>query len=193
MILGHHATHIVRARGAHRLWHSGHLLMAIGMAYMILPLEYRALLSSPPRLLLANATVLFAVAAILAFGFAVLKLFEGIGIDLPWVTLTAGLGIMAYMLAGMAGEASAPLTYGAAIWCGLVGFGWFTGELCGRPDARWLPPAVGPLGGAPRATAARYLAGTTPIAYHAGSLSRATLGLMAVGMAYMLAAMQRMS
>jgi hypothetical protein len=34
-----HATHPFRTHGVPRVWHWGHLLMAIGMAWMFLPLE----------------------------------------------------------------------------------------------------------------------------------------------------------
>jgi len=185
-VIAVHLLHPLRVYGVHRLWHSGHLLMAIGMIHMFLPEEFKGGSHWAWEFVFAAATVL-------AGGFAALKLRQGTVIDLPWVTLTVDLGIMVYMLAMMDGATWAPVTYGAAIWSAAEAVGWFVGGLCGRRDDSWLPKAIGPRGGGgePAATV-RYLAGATPIAYDATQLSRTTLGLMALGMAYMLIAMQLM-
>jgi Domain of unknown function (DUF5134) len=180
-----HLVHAAQTRSAQRLWHSGHLLMAIGMVYMFMPAAYRSVPRWPCWLIFTTATTL-------AGGYAVVKLLNGIRIDFPWVTLTAGLGIMAYMLAVMGEQAWAPLSYGAAICCGAEAIGWFTGALRGRAhDDHRLRTTIDSRGDGARTTRSRYLGGALPIAYHTTWLSRATLGLMAAGMAYMLVAMQR--
>ena len=182
-ILVHHVAHLVRMHGVHRLWHAGHVLMGIGMAYMFLPPQYRDTPRWPWQ-------VVFALATVLAGGYALRKWRKGIRIDLPWIMLIVGLGSMVYMWAMKDGAARAPITYALAIWfCGEA-VGWFNGELCGRRENAWLPAAIGPLRSDTRAMAAPCLAGTHPLAYGASPLTRVTLGLMAVGMAYMFVGMQ---
>lgn len=183
-ILVPHATHPLRTRGVARLWHSLHLLMAVGMTYMFLPLESDAVLRRAWELVFVGVTVFVG-------GCAVWKLFTRTRIDLPWVTLTVDLGIMAYMLAMMDGHGWAPLSYGAAFWCASEAVAWFTGELSGRHEDQWLPKAIGLHGGDHRAAQAlRSVAGAKSIAHEVSWLSRTTLGLMSLGMAYMLVTMQ---
>jgi len=157
--------------------------MGIGMAYMFLPPQYRYTTRWPWQ-------VLFAVATILAGGYALLKLRKGTRVDLPWITLIVGLGAMVYMWAMGDGLAWAPITYAAAIWFSGEAVGWFTGELCGRRDNAWLPTAIAPSRGRATVMPAPYLTGSKPIAYGATWFTRTTLGLMAVGMAYMFVGMQ---
>ncbi|MGE0463783.1 MAG: DUF5134 domain-containing protein [Vicinamibacterales bacterium] len=179
-----HLAHVVRMSGVHRLWHLGHTLMAIGMAYMFVPPQYRDTTRWPWQLL-------FAAAAILAAGYALARARRGTRIDLPWIALTIGLAGMWYMWAMRDGVAWAPFTYVSAVWFLAEAVGWFTGELCGRNESGWLPTAIGPLGAARTSpTPAPYLAGSRPVACRMTRAGRLTLGLMAVGMAYMLAGMQ---
>jgi hypothetical protein len=176
-----HLIHLVRMRGTHRLWHLGHTTMAIGMAYMFVPPQYRETTRWPWQLL-------FAAAALLATGYALARLTRGSRIDLPWITLTIGLAGMWYMWSMRDGVAWAPLTGAAAVWFVAESAGWFTSELCGRPGNRLLPAAI--QVGSRGAASAPYLAGATPIACGTTRLGCATLGLMALGMAHMLVGMQ---
>lgn len=182
LTLGQHLAHVLRMCGLHRLWHSGHMLMAIGMGFMFLP-RYNGI----PGWVWE---VLFAAATALAGGYGLVMLHRGTRIDLAWITLVAGFAAMVYMWAMMDGFALAPISYAAALWFSGEAVGWFTGELCGRRDKGWLPPAVA----RPRAgvKTGAYLTGSMPIAYAATWPIRTTLGLMAAGMAYMLIGMQLM-
>jgi hypothetical protein len=175
-----HLLHLVRMRGTHRLWHLGHTTMAIGMAYMFVPPQYRDTTRWPWQLL-------FAAAALFATGYALARLSRGVRIDLPWITLIIGLVGMWYMWSMRDGVAWAPVTYAAATWFLAEAVGWFTSDLCGRPGSR-LPTAVQSRGSL--AGSAPYLAGATPIACGTTWAGCVTLGLMALGMAHMLVGMQ---
>ena len=179
LILAQHSLHAARMRGVHRAWHVGHTLMAIGMAYMFLPADFRLLPFFPWQFF-------FVIAALLSIGFAVLELFRGKRVDLPWITLSTGLVVMVYMWAMMEGTAWAALSYTAAVWFAIEAAGWLTGELCGNGAIKWLPPGIG-LQGVKKGP---FLAGQYRIAHRTTRSGRLTLALMAAGMAYMLVAMQ---
>ena len=102
-----HLAHLVRMHGLRRIWHLGHVLMGVGMAYMFVPLQYR---DTSPR----HWQVVFAAATVLAFGYALLKARKGTQIDIPWITLTVDLGAMIYMWAMMSGIAWPTISYAAA-------------------------------------------------------------------------------
>jgi Domain of unknown function (DUF5134) len=183
-----HVQHAIRMHGAHRLWHSGHILMALGMAYMFLPQELLTVPNRPWQLGFAGATVL-------AMIYAGYHLRHGIRVDTPWLTLTFGLALMVYMWAMMDGLVWPPFTYLAAAWFGAEAAGWFTGHLCGDYHHRsFVPPAFGPRRKSGRriSDVGPYLAGCRPIAYGTSWGGRMTLGVMAIGMGYMLLAMQLM-
>jgi hypothetical protein len=176
-----HATHPFRSHGVQRLWHSGHLLMAVGMAWMFLPLEYGNAFQWAWRLL-------FAAMAGLAGGYGVLKLVGGTRIDLPWIVLAIDSGAMAYMWTMMDGAASAAVSYALATCCIAEAVGWFSTELPGGRGHPWLPRAIGWSGRGE----APYLAGSEPLAYRTTRIGATALGVMAVGMAHMLVGMQLM-
>lgn len=181
-----HVAHAVQMRGVHRLWHTGHMVMAIGMVYMFIP----------PRFLNGWAwpwVGVFGVVSGLALLFAVREYRRGRRVDLPWITLTAGLALMAYMWLMMGGLGWAPLTYAATGWFLAEAVGWFTEELCGRNPRPVLPPAINPrLGPAIPLGTCSFLGGDNPIAHGTSSLGAKTLGLMAMGMGHMMVAMQMM-
>jgi hypothetical protein len=126
--------------------------------------------------------------AALAGGYAVLRRLGGARIDLPWIALTVDLGAMAYMWAMMDGVAWAPVTYALTACCLAEAGGWFWRELHGRRGVSW---SVGRTRRTGRA-GAPYLAGTAPLAHRTTRMGAAALGLMALGMAHMLVAMQVM-
>jgi hypothetical protein len=204
VILGVHLRHVRRTRGAHQLWYGGHALMAAAMAGMLLPAGPGAI--SAPLWFVGTAG-----AAGGAVVYALLRHWDGVRIDMPWITLVVGLAAAAYMWLMVAGIAVAPLTYAAAAWLVLEALGWFTGLLCrrtrdssllpaGRMAAEWehadagrsLPaPTVYPTrldAAAPRP----FLAGPLPLASAATVVDRLSLGLLALGMAYLFVVMQHM-
>lgn len=179
LILLLHVPHAVRMHGIHRLWHVGHALMAAGMGYMFVPLRDRGDARWPWEIIYGAA---FAFAA----GYAVLRLRNGSRIDMAWITLTIGMAGMVCMWAMAGRDAWGPVGPLAAIWFAAESVGWFTGALAGQRATGWLPAAIGPPHGGARARAP-CLGGSTPLAQHASWLTRTTLGLMALAMAYMFA------
>lgn len=179
-----HLPHVRRMRGAHRLWHVGHIVMSVGMAWMFIPPEYRSTTRWPWQ-------VLFAVTSVLAVGYALLRLAAGVRIDLSWIAIAAGQIGMWYMWVMRDGLAREWVTYVGAAWFLAEAVGWFTQELTGRRERGYLPRSLGPFGR--RASVSgepQYLAGATPLAYRLDLRGCISLGLMALGMAYMLIGMQ---
>lgn len=164
-----HLWHVRRMTGAHRLWHGGHAFMAAAMACMVVPDELRT--TSAPLWVIGTGG---AAGAVLVY--ALLRRWDGGSVGIPWITLGIGLAGTAYMWLMTAGLAVAPLTYAAAAWLVCESLGWFAGAL-GRHDAaapRLVPAAQQRL--APATTTA----------------DRVTLGMLALGMAYLFVAMQHL-
>lgn len=183
VVLAQHISHALRMHGIHRLWHCGHMTMALGMSYMFLPPSWGISQIWP-------WVVIFAFASLSALGYGILHLTRGNRVDFPWVTLTVGLAGMSYMWAMMEGINLSLVTWAAVVWFLMEAIGWFTTELCGRNVKPWLPRAIGP--GHPDRDH-RYMSGDDrPVAYGTSWLGAMTLGLMAVGMAHMLAGMHLM-
>jgi hypothetical protein len=173
-----HLPHLGRMHGARRLWHLGHVVMAVGMAWMFIPPEYRDATRWPWQ-------VLYGATSVLAVGYALARLVGGATIDLSWIAMAVGQVGMWYMWSMRDGVAREWLTYVGAAWFVVEAVGWFTGELTGRRDPSYIPKAVGA-----RAGDSPFLGGAKPLAYAVKPLARLSLGLMAVGMAYMLIGMQ---
>ncbi|MCF6734381.1 DUF5134 domain-containing protein [Blastococcus sp. KM273129] len=203
LLLGAHLRHVRRVRGVQRLWYGGHALMAAAMAGMFLPAEVGV-----------TWAPLWSIGAGGAAGgaavYALLRHWDGVRVDVPWTTLVVGLAATAYMWLMMAGVSVAPLTYAAAAWLACEALGWFTGLLCWRSRVSTPPPAgrtaaerqhagVRPSTVAPTVHPTRVdttvprpvLAGEQP-AFAATRVDRLSLGLLALGTAYLFVAMQQM-
>lgn len=182
-------------RGEHRLWHGGHAFMAAAMGCMFLPAQVAAM--SAPLWFVGSAG-----GAAAALAYALLREGAGARIDLAWITLVVGLGATAYMWLMLAGIAAAPLTYALAAWLVCETLGWFTGVLCAERSDPPLRPAVPApprtqpaptvrgvtTGAAPRPSLTR----PQPLAAAPTAAARLVLGLLGLGMAYVLVAMQQM-
>ena len=97
LILLVHLRHAATMPGAHRLWHCGHLLMALGMIAMF----------APTRSMVVSATagtVVFVVAAAALAGYLVSARPRGRGVSPLWVLSVLDLTWMAYMFAFMNGH-----------------------------------------------------------------------------------------
>lgn len=169
-----HSRHVWETRGERRLWHSGHVLMAIGMAFMFAPASLDHFGISPEfwRLLFANAAgaVVIWVLVLLSTGTPVNRL---------WLVLAFDLAAMVYMWS--------PNGFVPVVTWILVAY--FTVQAVLWATDRYRKLERTPL--------------TSPVVVGDGTLAaravsplvcehdlRLSLGVMVLGMAYMLAAMQ---
>lgn len=189
-----HVHHISGATAQGRFWHGGHLLMALGMIVMFAPTH--SMVVSP-----SVSTAIFVVAAVAMGVFAVSEVARGGARGAIVVIAAVDLAAMAFMFS----PASMRLTWlslVAAVWFVVQTLGWVTGhlsalvalspvgrELTRHPatpaDARDAQPADRRSGGLLRRTVPSAVWRTS--GYDRGI--RITLGLMALGMAYMFLAL----
>jgi hypothetical protein len=87
-----HVLHLRDTHGQRRLWHSGHVLMAIGMAFMFAPssIDHFDVPSGFWQLVFANGAI-----AILLWMLA--EAFAARAINVLWLVMATDLGAMAYM------------------------------------------------------------------------------------------------
>lgn len=92
LIVAAHARHARRSHGQRRLWHGGHVLMAVSMVFMYLPLaaEYRLLAPALWRGAVALAAIACAAAIVAA-------LRRRVTVTALWALLIVDLAAMAYM------------------------------------------------------------------------------------------------
>ena len=177
VILIIHLYHAATMGGEHRAWHSVHILMALGMIWMFLP--------TPPAIIPALAWQLaFALAALLIVVWFIWSFSRRRAVNFVWVTSLIAVLAMIYMFA-LPGAAIPLLTYVLVAYFVAEAIAWFIGAFdeveTGR--RRLLPYAVGPR--------SDYASKFAHPLTEAGSLNvRVTLGIMALGMAYMFLAMQ---
>lgn len=175
-ILVTHARHALESGGQRRFWHSGHVLMAAGMAFMFAPasIDHFDLPTGFWQLVFANGS-LAVLAWVLSRGAA------RSAINVLWLVIALDLAAMVYMWSP--GSLQAPIT-----WL-LVAYFLAQGLLWGSDRMRsvdhltvWGSGASVTPGGAIVMTAAEPLVCFRDL--------RASMLTMTVGMAYMLAAMQ---
>jgi len=216
-----HLWHAVVMSLRHRLWHTGHCVMAAGMIAMFWP--------APAMPVPARVGVAVFAAAALALGIGLL-IARGRGVRLGWLWLLSvvDLGWMGYMFAMMS-SSWAWLSILGAVWFGAQAAAWASGRLgrvvaghglgeadpathhaatqpggvAGAPAGSQQPtrdqrvlagPGHAPASGVAAVAAKRVAGFATPgwvIDGGPGDYSvRISLTLMALGMAYMLLAMQ---
>lgn len=182
-----HLRHMVQTTGQRRPWHSCHVLLAVGMAFMYAPAQIDpiAVPSSFWKLVFAAAGV---IAAVWAIG--------GIGrvSTLIWLLTSIDMAAMLYMWSGPRQPGAASLTWlltayllAAAIMWALDLYRRLDGA---TPIVSWQllagePGAVSITSRADAAAASKSLLGELDI--------NASMITMALGMAYMLVAMQLMT
>jgi hypothetical protein len=201
VILIAHLWHIVIMTGRDRLWHSVHVLMALGMIVMFAPTGRMIVPSSVGMAVFAASAV--AVACLLLWDYA-----HRHNLGQLWAASVVDLATMVYMFAMMSTRVLW-LTILLAVWLVLQAAGWVTGRL-------WAVLEAGGLGGT-RPVQTRVLAATKitagpaarqpnqdlaahstpaphPPAHNHSHGARVvictTLALMSLGMVYMLIAMQ---
>ena len=191
-----HLRHLRGSTSRCQAWHAGHLLMAFGMIVMFLPTTSMIVPAPVGEALFVGAAA--AVGAVAAVEFARHRRTAAI-----WAVAVIDLAAMAYMFAGASLD---PLTWLLVGWFVLQSLCWAAGSFEQAPrraddgPRTAVAPGVGArtdrLGeigdrpGGAVATAERSIAGPAlqPATFSPGI--RASLAVMALGMAYMLLAMR---
>jgi hypothetical protein len=175
-ILVVHARHVRDSGGQRRYWHSGHVLMAVGMIFMFAPasIDHFNIPSGFWQLAFANAA-----GAVLVWMLALAL--SGQAINSLWIVIGIDLAAMVYMWSPA--DFQAPLTWLLVVYFAAQAALWATNRM---RDADHLAVrggfSAGTRGGALVASAAKPLVCERDL--------RVSLGVMTFGMAYMLAAMQ---
>ncbi len=171
-----HVRHVLESGGQRRYWHSGHVLMAIGMAFMFAPasLDHFDIPTGFWSLAFANgalAIVLWILVQVLA----------GRGTNLLWLVMAFDLGAMAYMWSPTGFQA--PITWLLVAYFAAQALLWGTNRMRDF-DERTM------LGGAVSVTPDGALSASVAEPLICFKDLRPSMAAMTIGMAYMFAAMQ---
>ncbi len=172
-----HARHVLDSDdGQRRTWHSGHVLMALGMAFMFAPssIDHFDVPSGFWQLAFANGAL-----AVLAWMLA--QALSRRAINVLWLVMALDLGAMAYMWSPSGFQA--PITWLLVAYFTAQSLLWVSDRMR-DVDRRTLPGAALSLtpGGAVAIAAAEPLVCFRDL--------RLSMFAMTLGMAYMFAAMQ---
>ena len=172
-----HIRHVLDSDdGQRRIWHSGHVLMAFGMAFQFAPssLDHFNIPAGFWQLVFANA----AIAALL---WILVQAVSGRAVNVLWLVMAIDMGAMAYMWSPSGFQA--PLTWLLVAYFAAQSLLWVTNRMR-DVDHRTLfggSLSITP-GGAVAMSAAEPLVCFRDL--------RVSMSAMTLGMAYMFAAMQ---
>lgn len=174
VILVVHARHMIETHGQRRAWHSGHVLMAFGMVFMFAPgsLDHFDIPQGFWPILFANAAGL-----IVAWGLA--GTLAGRAVNGLWAVIALDLAAMAYMWSPSGYVA--PVTWLLVAYFAIQALLWAT-DRYRRLDERLIIRGVAVQPGGALAAAVEPLVCERDL--------RLSMSVMALGMAYMFAAMQ---
>jgi hypothetical protein len=174
-ILVIHARHVLDSQGQRRAWHSGHVLMALGMIFMFAPasIDHFDIPSGFWQLVFANATGI-ALAWILA------QALSRQVVNLLWVVIASDLAAMVYMWSP--GGFVSPVTWLLVAYFAAQTVLWATNLMRRADDLAVGRRFTVDSSGALAASAAQPLVCDRDL--------RISVGGMTLGMAYMFAAMQ---
>jgi Domain of unknown function (DUF5134) len=175
-IVAVHARHVLESQGQRRFWHSGHVFMAIGMAFMFAPasVDYFDVPTGFWSLAFANG----ALAVLL---WMLVQAFSGRGTNMLWLVMAFDLGAMAYMWSPSGFQA--PLTWLLVAYFAAQALLWGTNQMRNFDERTMLGGAVSVSpDGALTASVAEPLICFKDL--------RVSMAVMTFGMAYMFAAMQ---
>lgn len=171
-----HVRHVLDSGGQRRVWHSGHVLMALGMAFMYAPgsLDHFNVPSGFWQLVFANGAL-----AIVAW-----MLYEGFArraINVLWLVMAIDLAAMAYMWSPSGYQA--PLTWLLVAYFAAQSLLWVTDRMRSVDHVTlWGGGMSISAGGEVAISAAEPLVCFRDL--------RVSMFAMTLGMAYMFAAMQ---
>jgi hypothetical protein len=174
-----HTRHVLDSDGQRRVWHSGHVLMACGMAFMF----------APPSIDHFNIPsgfwqIAFASSALAIVAWMLTQAMEGRAINVLWLVMAIDLAAMAYMWSPSGFQA--PITWllvAYFVWQSLM---WVTDRMRGV-DHKTLWGGGG-VSVTPEGAVA--MAAAEPLVCFRDL--RVSMSAMTLGMAYMFAAMQLM-
>ena len=176
VIVAVHGRHVLESEGQRRLWHSGHVLMAVGMAVMYAPasVDYFDIPTGFWSLAFANAAIAVAL-------WMLVQAFAGRGTNVLWLVMAFDLAAMAYMWSPSGFQA--PITWLLVAYFAAQAALWGTDRMRNLDERTILGGAVSVTpDGALEASVAEPL-----ICYKD---LRVSMAAMTIGMAYMFAAMQ---
>lgn len=176
VIIAIHGRHVLESEGQRRWWHSGHVLMAVGMAVMYAPgsVDHFNIPTGFWSLAFANA----AIAIVL---WMVVQALAGRGTNLLWLLMAFDLAAMAYMWSPSGFQA--PITWLLVAYFAGQAVLWGTDRMRNL-DERTI------LGGAVSVTPEGALAASVAEPLICYKDLRVSMAAMTLGMAYMFAAMQ---
>jgi hypothetical protein len=171
-----HVVHLRDSSGQRRVWHSGHVLMALGMAFMFAPqsIDHFDIPAGFWQLAFANGAI-----AVLAWMLA--QAISGRAVNVLWLVMALDLGAMAYMWSPSGFVA--PVTWLLVAYFAMQSVLWATDRMRAVDHKTLFNGgfAVTP-GGAVAISAAEPLVCFRDL--------RVSMSVMTLGMAYMFAAMQ---
>jgi hypothetical protein len=176
VIIASHGRHVLESEGQRRFWHSGHVLMAVGMAVMFAPasVDYFNIPTGFWSLAFANA----AIAIVL---WTMVQAFAGRATNLLWLPMAFDLAAMAYMWSPSGFQA--PITWLLVAYFAVQAVLWGTDRMRDF-DERAIP------GGAASVAPEGALAASVAEPLICYKDLRVSMSAMTIGMAYMFAAMQ---
>jgi hypothetical protein len=176
IIIAVHGRHVLESQGQRRVWHSGHVFMAVGMAVMFAPasVDYFDIPTGFWSLAFANG----AIAIVL---WMLVQAFSGRGTNLLWLVMAFDLGAMAYMWSPTGFQA--PITWLLVAYFAAQTVLWATNRMRDFDERTMLGGAVSVSpDGALTASVAEPLICFKDL--------RVSMAVMTLGMTYMFAAMQ---
>lgn len=196
VVVAVHLWHVAVLSGRNRRWHAAHVLMAIGMIVMFAPAGGTLV---PGGL----GAAIFAAAAAGLAGVLLAAVAQGARVGRLWLVTLVDLAAMACMFVMMVSTRPGWLAVPLVVWFGLQTAAWASGRLgtvladggLGGPRDVVIGERVG-VGAVATRRAPGPAGAPTPLSAvprhgpgHSSAI-RMTLSLMALGMAYMLVAMQ---
>jgi len=178
VVLVIHARHISESSGQRRIWHSGHVAMALGMIFMYAPASIDSFDIPTGFWQIAFADVALAILA-----WMLAQAMARRAVNVLWLTMAIDMGAMAYMWSPTGFQA--PLTWVLVAYFAVQGGLWVTDRMRAIDHRTlWGGGASITPGGAVALEAAEPLVCFSDLRY--------SMLAMTLGMAYMLAAMQLM-
>jgi hypothetical protein len=176
VIVAVHGRHVLESEGQRRVWHSGHVLMAIGMAVMFAPTSVNHF-----NIPTGFWSLAFANAAIAIVLWMIAQAFAGRGTNVLWLLMAFDLGSLAYMWSPSGLQA--PITWLLVAHFAGQAVLWATNQMRAL-DERTI------LGGAVSVTPDGALTASVAEPLIVYKDLRVSMAAMTIGMAYMFAAMQ---
>ena len=173
-----HTRHVLDSEGQRRIWHSGHVLMALGMAFMFAPssIDHFNIPSGFWQLVFANG-------ALAAFAWILAQALSRRAINVLWLVMAIDLAAMAYMWSPSGFQG--PVTWLLVVYFLAQSLLWVSDRMRSVDHKTLLRGSFSVTpGGAVAMSAAEPLVCFRDL--------RASMFAMTLGMAYMFAAMQLM-